>query len=109
MTRQRAIQLHKKDHPGDACTDCRGTLKVNCPTCKATARDHDSAEECPTCRGEQLAACKAPKCDQGEIPCPNRCLKPTDGGWFKKPDGKLWKRFGNAEVSEAHYGEVVGP
>jgi hypothetical protein len=55
--------------------------------------------------------CKAPRCDHGQVPCPNRCLKLTDPGWITKSDGKKWRRFpikgGYFEASEAHVGELV--
>ena len=113
LTRQRLIMQWKKDHPTDICTDCRGTTKAACAACKGTGRAASSAKDCTTCGGAQTTACKAPRCEDGKVPCPNPCLKPTDSGWVKRADGKKWKRFARAggyvEVSDGHLGEVVGP
>jgi hypothetical protein len=110
LTRERVITLWKKDHPSDLCTDCKGTTKAPCQTCKATGRERGSAKDCAKCQGEQTVECKEPKCEQGKIPCPKPCVKPTDPGWYTKPDGKKWKRFrleGQLrEISEGHLGEI---
>ena len=112
LTRQKAIDQWKKEHPEDRCTDCRATGHVDCAACKGTGRDASSAKQCATCKGEQTTPCKQPKCEQGTIVCPSPCLKLAEGNWVKKEDGKLWRRFpvkggGSFEVSEGHVGEVV--
>jgi hypothetical protein len=111
LSRQKVVAQWKVDKKDQLCTDCKGDGAVVCATCKGTL--HDPAQlnkDCPTCKGELLMDCKAPRCDKGQIPCPNRCLKLTDPGWFMK-NGEKWRRFperrGFFEVSEHHVGEIV--
>lgn len=112
LTRQKAIDKWKKEHPEDRCATCRAAGHVDCDACKGTGRDAASAKDCATCKGEQTLACAQPKCEQGTTICPAPCLKLTEGNWIKKDDGKRWRRFpvrggGSFEVSEGHVGEVV--
>ena len=112
LTRERAIDQWKRTHPEDRCDDCKGQGAAPCATCKGTGRDVASAADCPTCHGELLVACTAPKCDHGKVPCPAPCLKLTEGKWTLKPDGKRWRRFpkrggGYVEISDGHLGQIV--
>ena len=112
LTQQRAIDQWKRAHPEDRCGDCHGDGTTVCATCKGTGRAPSTAADCPTCHGELLVACTAPKCDHGKVPCPAPCLKLSEGKWTLKPDGKRWRRFpsrrgGFAEVSDGHLGQIV--
>lgn len=74
------------------------------------------AEEisCPSCLGVGVVECK--KCNNGEMPCPDKCLKKEASGWKKMkvnghPDTDLWMDFkvnGKYQVSynQHHIGEV---
>jgi hypothetical protein len=110
LTRQKVLQQWQAEKKDQLCADCKGEGAQLCATCKGT--QHDPAKltkDCAECKGELLVDCKAPKCDHGQIPCPNRCLKLTDAGWFMKGAEK-WRRFpekgGFFEVSEHHVGEL---
>ena len=111
LTRQKAIDQWKTDHKDELCSGCKGDRLVTCQTCKGVGHDPAASKDCKTCGGELLADCKAPKCEQGKIPCPKPCLKATDAGWVKKPDDKRWRTFGNARhsinVSDGHLGQLV--
>jgi hypothetical protein len=112
LTQKRAIEQWKKDHPEDLCTDCHGSGAVICPTCKGTGRDATKAKDCPTCHGAQTIPCTTPKCDHGKIACPKLHLKLTEGTWYKKEDGAMWRKFpsrggGFEEVSERHLGQII--
>jgi len=114
MTRQRVIDQWKKDHVEDRCADCKGEGKVACPSCKGTGRDHASAKDCPTCHGEETIPCTTPKCDHGKIKCPKPHIRLEEGTWYKKPDGKMWRKFpgangGQWEISEGHVGQIADP
>jgi hypothetical protein len=112
LTREKGLQKWKGEHHDSLCLTCHGDGTVFCPTCHGVAHDPAASAGCPTCKGAAQVACTTPKCDHGIIPCPNRnCLKLTDGGWYKKPDGTMWKKFpvanGYMEWSEHHVGQVV--
>jgi hypothetical protein len=112
LTRQKAIDQWKSDHKDELCPECKGDRLVTCQICKGVGHDPAASKDCKTCGGELLIDCKAPKCEQGKIPCPKPCLKLTDPGWVKKPDGLRWKTFGNPRtgqliVSERHLGQIV--
>jgi hypothetical protein len=112
MTRARAIDQWKKSHPDDQCETCRGSGKGDCPTCKGTGRDPAAAKACPTCHGEEVVPCKQPKCEAGIIPCPQPCLKLTEGTWVKDDAGLRWRHYasgnGTGKVSEHHLGQIAG-
>jgi hypothetical protein len=113
LTRSKALQKWKGEHHDALCQMCYGDGKIFCPTCHGTAHDPAASVGCPTCKGAAQLACTTKKCDHGNIPCPNpRCLKLSDSGWVKKPDGLRWKRFNGPngawwEWSEHHIGQVV--
>jgi hypothetical protein len=112
LTREKAIQKWKAEHRDQLCQTCHGDGSVFCPTCHGTARDPAASTDCATCKGAAKAACKTPRCADGKIPCPDKCLKITDPGWTKRPDGTRWKKIrmkngATAEVSEGHVGEIV--
>jgi hypothetical protein len=113
LTRQKALQKWKGEHHARLCQTCHGDGQIFCPTCHGTAHEPAASATCPTCKGAARLACTTPRCDLGTIPCPNsKCLKLTDGGWFKKPDGLNWKKFNGKNGasmawSEHHLGQVV--
>jgi len=111
LTRPMAIAQWKKDHPEDLCAECHGAGKVICPTCKGTGRDPASAKDCPTCHGNETVPCTTPKCDKGKIRCPKMHIRRDEGQWYKKDDGKMWRKFpgkgGYREISEGHIGQIV--
>jgi hypothetical protein len=112
LTREKALQKWKGEHHDALCATCHGNSKIFCPTCHGTAHDPASSADCPKCKGAAQIVCTTIRCDHGTIPCPNpSCLKLTDGGWYKKPDGTRWKRFSSPdgwyEWSEHHLGQVV--
>lgn len=79
----------------------------------------EPAVPCPKCAGTGRIKCTAPRCKDGKIPCPGKCLKESDcrEHW---PDpvpshspGELWAVFhlagGRTQgVSKSHCGELVG-
>ena len=112
LTREKGLQKWKADHLDSLCATCHGDGKIFCPTCHGTGHDPAASAGCPTCKGAAQIVCTTAKCNHGTIPCPNpKCLKLTDGGWYKKPDGLRWKKFpiknGYAEWSEHHLGQVI--
>jgi hypothetical protein len=112
LTREKAIRKWKGEQHMHLCQSCFGDGKTFCPTCKGTAHDPASSAGCPTCKGAAQVACTTSKCKSGNLPCPNpKCLKLTDPGWYKRPDGSMWKKFteknGYREWSEHHCGEII--
>jgi hypothetical protein len=113
LTHEKALQKWKGEHHDSLCQTCYGDGKTFCPTCHGINHDPAASAGCPTCKGAVQLACTTPKCDHGIIPCTNpKCLKLTDGGWYKKPDGTRWKKFNgpngsSVEWSEHHVGQVV--
>jgi len=68
---------------------------------------------CSRCLATGLITCTGPRCKDGKIPCPGRCLKLSDPGWQrveKEDPNKLFMiyRFdgGWTGRSQAHVGEV---
>jgi hypothetical protein len=112
LTRQKALQRWKGENHNSLCQTCFGDGKAFCTQCHGTAHDPAASAGCPTCKGAAQLACTTPRCDHGNIPCPNpKCLKLSDGGWYKKPDRSRWKKFNTAngykEWSEHHIGQVI--
>lgn len=111
LTRAKAFEQWKTEHKDQLCGDCAGAGQARCGTCKGTGHDPASGKDCATCKGELLVACKTPRCDQGKVPCPKPCIKLTDAGWVKHPDGSMWRRFpapkgSYYEYSTNHLGEI---
>lgn len=110
LTPAKSLVGWKAAHRDDLCVTCRGDGVHLCPTCKGTGHDPASGKDCHTCHGELLVACTAPKCKDGQVPCPAPCLKLSEGVWVKRADGKLWRDFhvgtGTASISSAHVGQV---
>jgi hypothetical protein len=111
LTQQKALDAWKAQHVEQLCETCHGDRTVLCEVCKGTMHTPESAKDCPTCKGELLVDCKSPKCKDGIIPCPDKCLKLTEGNWVTKPDGLKWRIFrnskGSKEWSEKNVGELV--
>ena len=113
LTQARALEQWKIEHAGQLCEKCNGDRFITCPTCKGTAKAPASAKDCKTCGGAMEIKCKAPRCDNGKIPCPAGCLKLSEGHWIKKSDGLMWRQFPRqrdgswAEISEHHLGEKI--
>ena len=93
------------------CPTCHGERTVWCPVCKGTRHDPAAAVDCPTCKGELLVPCKTVGEKDGQIACPNSCLKLAVGQWSKDGVGIQWRtwRFGRATqtFSEHHLGDVM--
>ncbi|GEM_PF-3965621 len=89
----------------------RSLVGPDLPTRDARGRE---LVPCPRCLASGLITCSAPQCKAGQVPCPGRCLKPTDAGWKRLEGGDPGKRHmlfylvddGVATVSEDHAGEV---
>jgi hypothetical protein len=108
MMQAKFLTEWKAEHRDQLCETCRGDRTILCPTCKGTMHDPASAKDCKTCGGELLVDCKGPTCDKGIIPCPNTCLKLTEGKWVKHDDGKLWRKLPNGwSFSDAHVGDLI--
>ena len=111
LTQANAFSQWKLTHHDLLCPTCHGERTVLCPTCKGTTHDPASGKDCPTCHGELLVDCKDPRCDNGQVPCPNHCLQLTEGKWVTREDGLKWRSFpiGNAvaSFSEHHLGHVI--
>jgi len=113
LTQRKALDAWKAENHDKLCETCRGERTIYCPTCKGTGHEPTSGKDCKTCKGELLIDCKTPKCDHGQIPCPNpRCIKLSEGTWVMEADGKRWRNFpigGGASyhISEGHAGHVM--
>ena len=112
LTREKALQKWKSEHREQLCDGCHGDGMIFCTICHGTTRNPEARKDCAICKGAAQVACKTLKCEKGQVPCPNTCLKLSDSGWTKKPDGMRWRRFpmrggGYAEWSERHVGELI--
>lgn len=74
---------------------------------------------CPKCAGTGQGKCTAPRCKEGKVPCPGKCLKESDcrEHWPKPVPGhspdELWAIFhfshGRTQgLTKSHKGELVG-
>lgn len=80
------------------------------PTRDAQGRE---LQPCRRCLATGQITCTEPRCKDGQVPCPGRCLKLSDRGWRRmegQDPNKLFMVYlvnGGAQgVSEAHVGEV---
>lgn len=105
LTYRKALDVWKAQHLSELCETCRGERMVWCPTCKGTQHDPAAGKECKTCGGELLVDCKTAHCEKGQIPCPAKCLKLTEGTWVKHADGVRWRTFPMAKSALANYSE----
>lgn len=72
---------------------------------------------CPTCGATGQVKCTAPRCKEGKVPCPGKCLKASDfrERWPQPVSGhspdELWAVFRNGRetraVAKNHMGEVI--
>jgi hypothetical protein len=53
-------------------------LESDLPTHDAQGRE---LAPCQRCLASGRITCLAPRCKEGQVPCPGRCLKLTDPGW----------------------------
>ena len=68
---------------------------------------------CSRCLATGLITCSGPRCKEGQVPCPGKCLKLSDPGWERVPGedpNKLFMMYrvdgGKTGRSQAHVGEV---
>ena len=68
---------------------------------------------CKRCLATGQITCQGPRCKDGLVPCPGRCLKLSDSGWQRMEGQDPKKLFmiyrlnrGTQGVSQAHVGEV---
>jgi hypothetical protein len=113
LTQKKALEQWKTEHAADLCEKCGGNRVVTCATCKGTGHDPKSSAACKTCNGAMEVKCKAAKCKEGKIACPQPCLKLTEGRWVKKDDGKRWRDLPKGRdgswmaVSDSHLGQLI--
>jgi hypothetical protein len=112
LTREKAIEQFKKEHPDDLCKVCGGDGIAPCATCHGTGFDQSKLVKCDQCGGSGvISECTNKKCVDGKVDCPRPCLKLSQGVW-KMKDGKRWRDFrgrdgGGLSISENHLGELV--
>lgn len=111
LTREKAWAQWKDANRANLCVDCKGDRTVHCGECKGAGHDPLASKDCKMCKGEVLVECKNTKCDEGKSPCPEPCLKLSEGQWTNR-EGKKWRKFptrggGSFLISEGHLGEVV--
>ena len=91
LTQDAAAKKWKADNQDKLCPDCNGDKKIVCKKCTGT--------------------CTFKLCDKGQVPCPGKCLKLSEGKWVKGKEDHLWRRFdykgGYMEWSDRHLGEVI--
>lgn len=75
-----------------------------------------SSFRCAECAGKGYKACAAPTCRHGRVPCPDKCLKLSEGHWERMtvaghPPNELWQKFyfagGWTAVSETQCGHII--
>jgi hypothetical protein len=111
LTLAKAQQEWKAKHRAGLCETCHGNQRLRCDVCHGTGHDHASSKDCPTCHGAGELKCSAPKCTNGKIPCPGKCVKLTEGTWVKRDDGKRWRTIAmpghvTLDVPENRIGEI---
>ncbi len=111
LSQRKALDAFEASHKADLCPTCKGERRVFCTVCKGTGHDPAAHKDCKVCNGELLVDCKTPGCKNGEIPCPNLCLRLGVGHWVKHDDGLQWCLFhigrGTAMYSEHHLGHLI--
>ncbi len=112
-TRESIVKEWQKSHVAELCVTCQGTATTKCTTCEGKGVKPSEATPCTQCAGSgNLGPCKTPKCVDGMIPCPGKCLKADSFTGTPDAEGKRWRKFrgkgGNElKISDAHVGEVV--
>lgn len=113
MTREGIVKEWQKTHSEELCVTCHGTATTKCTTCDGTAVKPSEKVECTQCTGSgNLGPCKTPKCKDGKIPCPDKCLKADSFTGAPDAEGKRWRVFRGKDraelrISDAHIGELV--
>jgi len=74
---------------------------------------------CFECKGQGTVACRAPGCTNGQVDCPEPCLKLSKGAWIHMTvaghdPSELWQKFPNKNGqggyqtwNQDHVGEVI--
>lgn len=74
---------------------------------------------CFECKGQGTVACRAPGCTNGQVDCPEPCLKLSKGAWIHMTvaghdPSELWQKFPNKNGqggyqawNQNHVGEVI--
>jgi hypothetical protein len=114
LTYQKVLNEWKREHRAELCPTCAGNRVVFCDVCKGTYRDpHELPLDCKTCAGALLIKCKAPRCENGKIPCTHtNCLSLNDGPWVTRPGQTgRFKGFkynaGTTWVDESKLGHII--
>ena len=111
LTRDKVLKKWKDDNKDKLCPDCNGDRKIACKACGGTGLLARATQPCPGCKGEGTIPCVAKGCDKGEVPCPGKCLKLSEGPWVKGKEELLWHRMtirGTVmDVSERHLGQII--
>ncbi len=106
-----AMDMWLAAHKDKLCPTCHGERTIWCPVCKGTRHDPKFAATCPTCLGKLQLICRTIGEKNGQIPCPNSCLKLGVGNWSKNADGlriRTWTFAGGSQwYSEHHLGDVM--
>lgn len=112
-TRESIVKEWQASRAEELCADCKGNATATCPTCEGTAVKPAEKQPCTQCSGAgNLGECKTPRCEEGKIPCPGKCLKAETFQGTPDAEGKRWRVFRgrsgtNLRISDAHVGEVV--
>lgn len=113
MTRESIVKQWQAEKPDLLCKLCNGTATTKCTTCDGVGIKPDQQTPCTQCSGSgNVGDCKTPKCKDGMIPCPDKCLKADSFTGPPDAEGKRWRTFrgksgSNARWSDAHIGELV--
>lgn len=113
ISREAIVQEWRRTQPEKLCGACQGDGVTECTVCGGKGIDPATAKPCEKCDGKgTIGKCRTPRCVDGQIPCPNTCLKPTDFTGAKDADGKRWKNFrakngDQKKWSDDHIGELI--
>lgn len=90
------------------------TWSAETPAGKDGSIPVETNKPCFNCHGTGRGKCPAPNCRNGEVNCPNTCLKLSQGAWHPvagHPPTELWQDFqgkdGIRSWSQAHLGQVI--
>lgn len=107
LTKEAVIVKWKTDNKDKLCPDCNGDKKIQCKSCAGSGLLAHAMVACTACKGAGTIACTAKGCTQGQVTCPGKCLKLSEGKWVKGKDDLMWRNFGTIMYSEHHLGDIL--
>lgn len=111
LTHASVVETWKLENKDRLCPECAGDRVVPCKKCLGGGLMARALISCAACKGTGSGKCPAKGCENGQVPCPGKCMKLYEGKWVKGKDDLLWHRFYTkgswVDWNERHCGDVI--